>query len=191
MNNNDRFLVLYREYESILREHQKEYKDVEEKSPELTQGRLRIGRQIRNYLTHSNDNKFLEVSERMLLFYEGEIEKEKLQDDIVKNYVRSKVTSMVSPKDKCGEALEKMKKCKIPYIFVCNDNKMFGISTIYDVLSAYMATKTAKMADVKVSNKGYLKVNVMDDAAMWMNCKNKLPLFAVDDKGKVIGTVIF
>lgn len=185
-SNNDEFLNLYREYESLLRTHSKDYKDIEECSPEQIQGRLRIGRQIRNYLTHGNDPKYIEVSDVMLNFYQSQIDGEKLEEDLIKNYTKSKTVSMVTVKDKCGDALEKMRKLKIPYIFVYEDNDILGYVTIYDVINSYMSTKTSKIGDVKL-NKKFSYCNSLDKASDY---KESSCLVAIDNKGKVLGTVI-
>lgn len=187
MNNNDKYLALYKQYESLLRQHGKEYKDIEDTSPEKIQGRLRIGRQIRNYLTHNSDLKFLEVSDTMINFYQEMVDTENLENDLVKSHTKSKTVSMVTPKDKCGDALEKMRKLKISYIGVYEDDGILGFATIYDVVAAYMKTKTAKMSDVKISNKfSYAKAT--DPAIDYKDADT--PVFVVDNKGKINGTFL-
>ena len=61
--NADRFLSLYREFETLLRDDGKDYKELEESADDLLQNRLRINRQLRNYLTHNHDAGFLEISD--------------------------------------------------------------------------------------------------------------------------------
>ena len=60
MNKVEEFLAAYREYESLLRDNQKDYKTIEDGSDDLNQNRMRICRQMRNYLSHQNDIGFLE-----------------------------------------------------------------------------------------------------------------------------------
>lgn len=55
------FLALYREYESLLREQGLEYKQAEDAAEGQVQDRMRICRQIRNYLVHQEDAGFLEI----------------------------------------------------------------------------------------------------------------------------------
>ena len=65
---NRRYLELYREYETALRAAGMDYKAVEEAADALVGDRMRMCRQMRNYLTHSSDAGFLDVSDQQISF---------------------------------------------------------------------------------------------------------------------------
>lgn len=61
---NQRFLELYRAYETVLREQGLDYFSVNEQAePPLLKSRMTMVRQMRNYLTHVNDVDFLSVTD--------------------------------------------------------------------------------------------------------------------------------
>ena len=87
--NADRFLSLYREFETLLRDDGKDYKELEESADDLLQNRLRINRQLRNYLTHNHDAGFLEISDKQIAFMEKLIFEQKSSMDILKKHIKS------------------------------------------------------------------------------------------------------
>lgn len=80
----DRFLSLYRTYENLLRDHGTDYRAMEEKQ---TNGRMTMMRQMRNYLSHSEDPGFIAVSPLCLKVLEDMVKEESLKGDIVKGHL--------------------------------------------------------------------------------------------------------
>lgn len=183
--NNTLFLDAYKSYETILRQHGLEYKDIEDNSDDITQNRMRICRQMRNYLTHNDDPNFLEISdaqiEYMRRLYNEELEKE----DLVKNHVKSASTSMVTLKDKCGDALAKMVKLKTEYIGVYKGDEVLGVASIYDVSKAYQTSKTTKMSTIKLSS----KFGLATPNTLVSDIHHDRPVFACKENGKLLGWV--
>lgn len=89
----NQFLSLYRTYENLLRDHGTEYRALEDgRDPrivtqQIPTGRLTIMRQMRNYLSHSEDPGFLAVSPDCLLFLEKLVKEEQSKGDLVKDHL--------------------------------------------------------------------------------------------------------
>ncbi len=149
----DRFLALYREYETLVRDEGMEPKDVEDASDDLTQNRLRMCRQFRNYLSHQNDPSFLDVSDAMLRFMQSNVDRRRNRRDTLKKHIKPASTSVVRAKDKVGVALERMVALKSDRLVVVADDGVFGIVSIYDVVSAYLESKATKVGTLKQSRK--------------------------------------
>lgn len=71
------FLKKYREYESLLLEHGSNYKQAEDSASGITQKRMRICRQLRNYLVHQEDSGFIQISKKQIHFLQNLIYNEK------------------------------------------------------------------------------------------------------------------
>lgn len=80
----DKFLSLYRTYENLLRDHGTDYRAVEEAQ---TGGRMTMMRQMRNYLSHSEDPGFIAISPLCMKVLEDMVKDEALKGDIVKNHL--------------------------------------------------------------------------------------------------------
>lgn len=106
------FLALYREYESLLREQGLEYKQIEDNAEGQTQDRMRICRQLRNYLVHQEDAGFLEISEKQMAFFRGLVETEKTKLDTFGEHLLSLRSGACTPEDSPEAVLKKMKRLK-------------------------------------------------------------------------------
>ena len=154
MSNNTEFLKVYKQYESLLREQQIDIKTVEDSSDDKTSNRLRICRQLRNYLSHNDDNSFIDISDAQLKFMTGLYNRELMKGDVVKKHVKSPNSTTVSTK-LCIDVLNMMTKLKSdclvvelsePYI----KDTRYVLYGMYDVLQYYLDKgKSAKLADVK------------------------------------------
>ena len=102
------FLALYREYESLLREQGLEYKQREDAAEGQVQDRMRICRQIRNYLVHQEDAGFLEISEKQMAFFKGLVEQEKTKLDTFGEHLLSLRREAVLKK------MKRLKTCVLP-----------------------------------------------------------------------------
>ena len=157
MKKSEKFLELYREYESVLRDQGIEYKELEDNSSDMIQNRMRICRQIRNYLTHNHDAGFLEVSDIQLAFISKLIEDQKMLGDVFKHHLCTVRMATCEPKDKCTVVLAKMAKLKSQFLPVYDGKEILGVVSVFDV-SCMLAekTKTVKISDVKMSKKKVL-----------------------------------
>lgn len=81
---NEEFLSLYRTYENQLRARGVEYREVEEKT---NSDRMRMMRQMRNYLVHVDDPGFVTISSTCLKALKQMIKEESLKGDLVKNHL--------------------------------------------------------------------------------------------------------
>lgn len=157
MTNADKFLSLYREYETLLRDAGVDYKELEDSCEDVQmQNRLRINRQLRNYLTHNHDAGFLDISEKQIAYLEALILEQKQKGDILKKYIKTIRTGCVSTTDKLVDVLTKFTKLKQTKLLVLEQGCPVGIVNVYDVMKAYLAAtrpKTEKLSAVKSMQK--------------------------------------
>lgn len=78
------FMSLYKTYEGLLRDHDTDYRTVEEKQDG---SRMTIMRQMRNYLSHAEDPGFIAISPICLNFLEKLVKEEQMKGDLVKNHL--------------------------------------------------------------------------------------------------------
>lgn len=83
----ERFLSLYKTYEGMLRARGTDYRAVEEESTGIGKGRMTMIRQMRNYMSHSEDPGFIIPSPACLGVLEKMVKEESLKGDIVKNHL--------------------------------------------------------------------------------------------------------
>lgn len=159
--NAEKFLGLYREYETLLRDAGIDYKDLEEKSDDLLQNRLRINRQLRNYLTHNHDAGFLEISDKQIAFMEKLIFEQKCSMDILKKHVKTVKTAACTYADNLEDVLNKMSKLKVTKLPVYDDTGVLGFVSVYDVTKAFLTEKRPKTAKLSVVKKLEKKVICM------------------------------
>lgn len=162
MNPSERFLILYREYESLARSLlQLDPQTIEDRSPEQTAARLRMCRLFRNYLSHNNDPRFIVPSSKMLDFLEAQVKSVKLSQDVVKKHLKKPEKSVVNYHDKLSDVLAKMTTLKTSRI-VCLTTKETGtaarlktpeyiIYAIHEILAVYLVSKAAKLPVIKPS----------------------------------------
>lgn len=152
-SNAEKFLDLYREYETLLRDAGLDYKELEEQADDLLQNRLRINRQIRNYLTHNHDAGFLEVSDKQLLFMEKLIKEQKYSMDILKKHVKTVKTSACMLTDTLEDVITKMIKLKVDRLPVYDENSVLGFVTMYELMKSCLSEKRPKTAKLSVVTK--------------------------------------
>lgn len=104
------FLEAYRTYETLLRNRGIEYRQVEEASDEETMNRMRIIRQIRNYVTHTNDPGFLTVTPVMMKWLNHKILEERLKLDLVKDHLWTMRQGALKENESLKTALDRMLK---------------------------------------------------------------------------------
>ena len=148
MKNNEQFLNLYREYETILRDKGVDSKTFEGQVDDYTSKRLTITRQLRNYLTHTTDPGFIEISDKQILFLQNTIEKIKFEDDVLKKHLKTPKSGMCDEKDKCLDAINKMVRLKQD-VLVVTTSKGYAVVDIYEVSKGLLKSKATKLSTVK------------------------------------------
>ena len=146
----DYFLEAYKAYETALREHGKEYKDAEEMAPPTRQGRMRIVRQMRNYLTHAEDPGFLATTMEQVAFLESLAKEERLCGDILRNHLHTPARGALEEHCPLRQAVEKLARGKHSYMPVYNRDGILGAVEIHRVLSLYL-----KYPDGLLNKKSY------------------------------------
>lgn len=150
MNNNEKFLALYKDYETLVRNRtDKDPKDYEEVQGDLEMNRLRMCRQFRNYLSHQNDGRFLAVSDVQLKFMESVVDSLKKSGDTVKKHLKSPAAATVSVNEACKEALLKIASLTADRIVVVSKDGSYGIASVYDIIKESQKNPKAKMSGVK------------------------------------------
>ena len=148
----EKFLNLYKDYETCMREKGIDCKDYEESVDDLMGNRLKICRIFRNYLSHNNDKSFLDVSENQIRFLEKLVAKLKQEKDILKKHVKTSGT--LTFKTRCSEAAVLFKKTGSEDLLL-NDNG-YGLVSVFDVVVSLAESKTAKIDSVKIKKKGFI-----------------------------------
>ena len=195
--NADRFLSLYREYETLLRDDGKDYKELEESADDLLQNRLRINRQLRNYLTHNHDAGFLEISDKQIAFMEKLIFEQKNSMDILKKHIKSAKVAGCLCTYTLDDVLTKMMKLKVTRLPVYDESCVLGLVSWIDVLKAYRAEKRPKTAKLSVVKKLDKKVicmtpdTLMSDMLMTVDPSDMVCCTdSGDKKGKFLGVFL-
>lgn len=179
------FLKLFREYETLLRERGSEPIEEETRMEDevITKNRLRLCRQFRNYLVHSADVGFLEVSDKMYSFLEQYHKDLIYQEDVAKKHLRSMNSATCKPTDKCSIALEKMLKLKQDYLIIVTDDSTFHTIDIYSVLKT---TKSAKINTLKPYKRRVLRT---EPTQLMIGLDRSDFSYVCIDNGKCLGIV--
>lgn len=195
MTNSEKFLNLYREYETLLRDAGIEYKELEEKSDDLMQNRLRINRQLRNYLTHNHDAGFLEISDKQLDFMDKLVKEQKSSLDILKKHLKTPKAAACTYSDTLEDVLNKMIKLKVMRLPVYDGLCVLGFVSWIDITKAMLLEKQPKKAKLAVVKKLDKKVICMcPDTKMQVVFDTGCDLICCTDtgdkRGKLIGVCI-
>lgn len=138
MAKTEQFLTLYKTYEGLLREHEKDYKSLEESAEDLLMNRMRITRQMRNYLSHNADPSFLVVSDLQIKLLEDLIRQEQMSVDTLKDHLYTPKRSSCTEGTPLKEVLAQMTKQKFEQMPVILNGRVLGIVTIYKVADVYL-----------------------------------------------------
>lgn len=157
----DKFLAAYKDYETAVRDMGIDPRDYEEGRDELTKGRLGACRFLRNYISHKNDAGFLVPTEKQIEFLRQEEEKLLHGQDILKKHIKSLSQAACTPKDKCRDVLNKLAKIRPSKVIVDTPDGI-KLADMYEVALKAAESKTAKMSDVKLSDKGFTVAGIME-----------------------------
>ncbi len=159
MKIDEKFLSLYKEYETALRNQGIDPKDYETQVDELTGSRLSVCRFFRNYMSHKNDPGFLAVSDNQIKFLTQTTEKLVMSQDVLKKHMLKPAIATCSPQDKCGEVLFRLAKTLQKYRpenLVVLAPEGVCLADIYDIALAAAESKTAKISNIKLIKKGFI-----------------------------------
>ena len=119
MTTADKYLNLYKAWESLLRDTGSDIRTLEsglETTDPAQFARVRMCRLFRNYLTHENDPGFLVPTDKMFDFIESQVNELKSRDDIVKKHLRYTSNYLFEHSIKCSVVLEKALPGKITIV---------------------------------------------------------------------------
>lgn len=192
MTKQEKFLNLYKDYETMVRNAGQDTKTLEDTMGEVRGGRMRQCRLFRNYMSHTNDSGFLIPSDTMIAFLESEVLDWKMRGDVAKKHLKSVAQSICSPKDKCSDVLAKMSKLKTD-VLVVSDNGFYTVS-LWDVLNLFLASKSRATVSIKDVKSGAKKVSVVAPTVPISDIDKNVVTVCTSDgtaDGKLLGTVWF
>lgn len=155
---NQRFLELYRAYETVLREQGLDYFSVNEQAePPLLKSRMTMVRQMRNYLTHVNDVDFLSVTDAQLRFLADLIRNQKAKGDSVRKHLISAKKCAVSVTDSVFDALALLSKHELSELFVLDEDRLLlrGVCSSIQLLKTYVKDTDARVGKIRRFSKNY------------------------------------
>lgn len=131
------FLETYRTYEMVLRECGSDYKSEEEQAEGLLGDRLRICRQMRNYLSHQQDAGFLAVSDGQLAFLQQQIRicRARLAKDTLGGNLQSLGSMACMPVESCMTVLRRMRRAHL-YVLPVYDAREHGMKRLLGTVDA-------------------------------------------------------
>lgn len=146
-------MALYKEYEGLLRADNIDPKTVEDDTDELDGNRLRMCRQFRNYFAHVQDPGFLEPTEKMMAFLQGEVNGCKMKKQPVKKYLKKPEACMLKPTQKVADALAMFAKLKCDMLLVDDGSGKYTVLSLFDILQCKPTAKIGicRTRKVKVS----------------------------------------
>lgn len=146
MTDAEKFMDAYKDYEAAVRAAGSETLKAEEGADADVRERLRICRQMRNYLAHVNDAGFLSPSASQVRFLTDQAKAWKMKGDPVKKHLKKDLVAYDA--DKCTETYLRLSKYRVERIPVKRDGKWQMLS-LFEIGNAAMLKKTAKIFDVK------------------------------------------
>lgn len=155
---NQQFLELYREYETVLREQGLDYFSVNELAePPLLKNRLTMVRQMRNYLTHVNDVGFLFVTDEQIAFLKDLIRNQKLRGDLIRKHLLPAKKCAVSVTDSVFDALTLISKQELSDVFVLDEDRLLlkGMCSSIQLLKMYVKDTSACVGKIRRFSKNY------------------------------------
>lgn len=186
MTQQEKFLGIYKEYETLVRASGKEPKDIEIETEELLANRLYICRQFRNYLSHVPDPGFLVPTDKMVKFLQGQVDVLKAKNDTAKKHMKKPEACILQVTDKVRDAVEMFTKLKRETILVRGGITWFQLS-IYDVLGL-KASETLEKAKKKTVSPNYCA-----SLDPYSSLDFSKPVICTEDgtnRGKVLGQVM-
>lgn len=178
------FLEKYKELEELLREEDTTvliYEETLESADD--KDKLRISRQMRNYIQHHSD-KFLSPTKEMVAFISSLVEKEKAKKEKVKD--RLKRLKAIKDTDKLEDACKWMSRNKKNYAPIIDKNGLYlGVLTTSNLITALTRLSLKK----KVAEVGRLPKLPKECTVASSN--DELNRYALDEEVIVVDNYIY
>ena len=190
----DKYLNLYKTWESLLRDTGSDIRTLEsglEQTDPAQFARVRMCRLFRNYLTHENDPGFLIPTDMMFGFIESQVNELKSRDDIVKKHLRYTGNYLFEHSVKCTVALEKALPAKIQTVVRHNQDGSCELVSTFDVMQAALASKATKLSAVKALRNKPVYVEAMDKIAALDVTRIHICTSDGSPSGDILGVVKF
>lgn len=184
----EKYLSLYKEYEGLLRNKGEDIKEKEESSDNIEGNRLRICRQIRNYLSHVDDIGFIAISDKMIAYLENKVKELREEEDIAKKHIKKPNVCILSENTKCSEAVEIFKKLKCTELLVQNNDNSYATINVFEVLGV---KSTQKISTLKLKK---TKVKYCNPLDKYISLDNSFIILCTDngtENGKLLGQIWF
>lgn len=183
----EKLLSLWREYEVLCRGLGKDPKTVEDERGEPDGGKLRMIRQFRNFLAHTEAPGFLEPTDKMLGFLESEVKALALLGDVAKKHLKTPAVSILDYKDTCGKACDMMSKLRRGKLAVREKD---GSHTVIEIWQAAPMPRAAKLSTAKRLREKVLYVSPEAQVSGIDPERTALCTSDGTPEGKVLGTVL-
>ena len=131
--NTEAFLSAYRMYEGLLRDRGTDYKQLEESADDLEANRMRMSRQMRNYLSHTDDPGFLEISDQQLFWLEKKVREEQQKGDLVRDHLWTPKKALLEEGMPVSEALAKFVATKQLVLPIASKTTVLGSVSILNL----------------------------------------------------------
>lgn len=200
MNKNDEFLKCYKELEGVLSTHfggfDSPVLQLENKLNDNDKiNKLKLCRNIRNFLQHNNNNNFVCVSDTMINFLEALADEYSNGEDFVKdNMIKiQKGKTIFDIKDKLSDMLNGV--LKNGTVLIYDGEKIKGVCDAKKYLTYVNKNKITKTSKVDKCFKSakFLEVNVhtkTNEAYELLKEGNDVILIVDKNKSKLLGYII-
>lgn len=189
----DEFMSQYKAYESLLRERGIDPKEYEENMDAKTAGRLRICRQLRNYISHNDDPGFVVVSDKQTAFLKSCVNAITASCDIVKKHMRTLKAGACTEGERCTDVLGKFRKCGTYALVILHTDGSYGFVDLFDTVEYAFSGKGKLMGGVKALSGRKVPPHVcVDPAFRFADLPQGMIAVCTDDgtkNGKVLGIV--
>lgn len=187
----EKFLALYKEYEQLVRANNKDVKVLEDEldnAGDFTGNRLRMCRQFRNYLVHTPDPGFIEVSDKMYKFLSGYVAGMKSCGDVAKKHMKKADMCVVSIKGHMSDALAVFNRYKQFDVVVDMGDGSYGALSVFDSVGVQ---SRAKLETLRIRKEKPVFCGPLDDFSSLDPDKITLCTDDGTSKGKLLGQIMF
>lgn len=146
----EKFLGLYKEYETLVRASGKEPKELEDAVVGVESDRLKLCRQFRNYFAHVQDPGFLVPTEKMMVFLKARVDEMKAAGDVAKKHLKKPDYCMLTEEDKISDAYAMFSKLCRSDILVLKKDNTYGLLSVYSVIGAEPRARVSLFKITKV-----------------------------------------
>ena len=147
----------------------------------MTQCRMRIMRQMRNYLSHTPDPGFLEVSDKQIEMLKTMVANEQMRGDVVKNHLLSPRRCSVEENALVKDALAAVARQNLLCLPVLREKKAVGIANIHKLALLCVKGKADAATKAAYGTLGRNMVFVRPEEKMENVCGFKCAVCCTED----------